>query len=85
MVREIFGSKMDTIAGGRRKLHKEELRNVYSSPNIIRIIKSRSMRCAGYVTRMGEKRNAYMILLGKSEVKRPLGRPRREKIILKFN
>jgi hypothetical protein len=55
----------------------EELHNLYSSPSIIRIIKSRRMRWAGQVARMGEKRNAYRILVGKPEGKRPLGRPRR--------
>jgi hypothetical protein len=58
--------------GGWRKLHNEELHNLYSSPDIIRVIKSRRMRWAGHVARMGEKRNAYRILVGK----RPLGRPR---------
>jgi hypothetical protein len=60
-----------------RKLHNEELHNLYSSPSIIRIIKSRRMRWAGYVARMGEKRNVYRLLVGKLEGKRPLGRPRR--------
>jgi hypothetical protein len=59
------------------KLHNEELHNLYSSPSIIRVIKSRRMRWAGHVARMGEKRNAYRILVGKPEGKRPLGRPRR--------
>jgi hypothetical protein len=60
-----------------RKLHNEELRDLYSSPSIIRIIKSRRMRWAGHVARMGEKRNAYRLLTGKPEGKRPIGRPRR--------
>jgi hypothetical protein len=64
--------------GGWRKLHNEELHNLYSSPSIIRIIKSRRRRrWAGYVARRGEKRNVYMLLVGKPERKRPLGRPRR--------
>jgi hypothetical protein len=58
------------------KLHNEELHNLYSSPNIIRMIKSRRMRWAGHVARMGTTRNAYRKLVGKSEGKRPLGRPR---------
>jgi hypothetical protein len=58
-------------------LHNEELRDLYFSPNIIRIIKSRRMRWAGHVARMGEKRNAYRLLVGKPEGKRSLGRPRR--------
>jgi hypothetical protein len=60
-----------------RKLHNEELRDLYSSPSIIRIIKSRCMRWAGHVTRIGEKRNAYRLLIGEADGKRPLGRPRR--------
>jgi hypothetical protein len=65
------------VTGGWRKLHDEELHNFYFSPNIIRIIKSRRMRWAGHVARMGEKRNVYRLLVGKLEGKRPLGRPRR--------
>jgi hypothetical protein len=60
------------------KLHNEELHNLYSSPSIIRMIKSRKIRWAGHTARMGEKRNAYTILVGKPEGKRPLGRTRRE-------
>jgi hypothetical protein len=59
------------------KLHNEELHDLYSSPSIIRIIKARRMRWAGHVARMGEKRNAYRLLVGKSEGRRPLGRQRR--------
>jgi hypothetical protein len=65
------------VTGGWRKLSNEELHNLYSSPSIIRMIKSRRMRWAGHVGRMWEKRNAYRILMGKPEEKRPLGRPRR--------
>jgi hypothetical protein len=61
-----------------RKLHNKKLRDLYSSPSIIRIIKSRRMRWAGHVARMGEKSNAYRLLVGKPEGKRPLGRPRRK-------
>jgi hypothetical protein len=64
------------VTGGWRKLHNEELHNLYSSPSIIRIIKSMRMRWAGHVARMGEKRNVYRLLVGKPEGKRPLGRPR---------
>jgi hypothetical protein len=73
----IFGPKRDGVIGGWRKLHNKELHNLYSSPSIIRIIKSRRMGWAGHVTRMGEKRNVYRLLVGKREGKRPLGRPRR--------
>jgi hypothetical protein len=65
------------VTGGCRKLHNEELHNLYSSPSITRIIKSRRMRWAGHVARMGENRNVYRSLVGKPEGKRPLGRPRR--------
>jgi hypothetical protein len=64
------------VTGVWRKLHNEELHRVYSSPSIIRMIKSRRMRWAGHVAQMGEKRIAYRILVGKPEGKRPLGRPR---------
>jgi hypothetical protein len=72
----IFGPKRDDVTGEWRKLHNEELRDLYSSPSIIRIIKSRRMRWAGHVARMGEKRNACRLLVGKPEGKRPLRRPR---------
>jgi hypothetical protein len=72
----IFGRKRDEVTGGWRKLHKEELHNLYTSPSIIRMTKSRRMRLAGHVVRMGEKRNAYRILVGKLEGKRALGRPK---------
>jgi hypothetical protein len=76
VLRRIFGPKMDGVTGGWRKLHNEELHNLYSSPSIIKIIKSRSMRWTGHVARMGEKRNVYRLLVGKPEGKRPLGSPR---------
>jgi hypothetical protein len=66
------------VTGDWRKLHNEELHNMYSSPNIIRVIKSTRMRWAGHVARMVEKRNAYGILVGKPEGKRRLGRARRK-------
>jgi hypothetical protein len=77
VLRRIFGQKRDEVTGGWRKLHNEELHNLYSSPSIIRMIKSRRMRWAGNVARMGAKRNPYRILVGKPEGKIPLGRPRR--------
>jgi hypothetical protein len=64
------------VTRGWRKLHNEEFHNLYSSPSVIRIIKSRRMRWAGHVAWMGEKRNVYRLLVGKPEGKRPLGRPR---------
>jgi hypothetical protein len=65
------------VTGEWRKLHNEELHDLYSSPSIIRIIKARRMRWAGHVARMGEKKNAYRLLVGKREGRRPLGRLRR--------
>jgi hypothetical protein len=77
VLRRIFGPKRDEVTGEWRKVHNDELHNLYSSPNIIRMIKSRRMRWGGHVAHMGEKRNTYRILLGKPEGRRPLGRPRR--------
>ena len=65
------------MTGEWRRLHNEELNDLYSSPNIVRVIKSRRMRKAGHVARMGERRGVYRVLVGKPEGKRPLGRPRR--------
>jgi hypothetical protein len=77
VLRRIFGPRRDEVTGDWKNLHNEELHNLYSLPNIIRMIKSRTMRWAGHVARIGETRNAYRILVGKPEEKRPLGRPRR--------
>jgi hypothetical protein len=76
VLRRIFVPKKDEVTGEWRKLHNEELHDLYSSPSIIRLIKSRRMRWAGHVARIGEKRNAYRLLVGKPEGKRPLGRRR---------
>jgi hypothetical protein len=76
VLRRIFGLKRDGVTGEWRKLHNEELHDLYPSPSIIRIIKVRRMRWAGHVAGMGEKRNAYRLLVGKREGRRPLGRPR---------
>jgi hypothetical protein len=73
----IFGPKRDEVTGQWRKLYNEELHKLYSSPDIIRQIKSRRMRWAGRVVRMGEERKVYMVLVGKPEGMRPLGRPKR--------
>jgi hypothetical protein len=75
--RGIFGPKGDEVTGECRKLHSGELHNLYSSPDIIRQIKSRRMWWAGHVARMGEGRNVYRVLVGKPEGKRSLVRPRR--------
>ncbi|KAJ4449162.1 hypothetical protein ANN_00558 [Periplaneta americana] len=77
VLRKIFGAKRDEIIGEWRKLHNTELHALYSSPDIIRNIKSRRLRWARYVARMGESKNAYRVLVGSPEGKRPLGRPRR--------
>jgi len=77
VLRRIFGPKRDEVTGEWRKLHNEERNNLYSSPNILRVIKSRRMRWAGLVARMGEERVVYRVLVGKPEGRRPLGRPRR--------
>ncbi|KAJ4434516.1 hypothetical protein ANN_23078 [Periplaneta americana] len=77
VLRKIFGAKIDEITGERRKLHNAELHALYSSPDIIRNIKSRRLRWAGHVARMDESRNAYRVLVGRPEGKRPLWRPRR--------
>jgi hypothetical protein len=76
VLRRIFGLKRYELMGEWGKLHNEELRDLYSLPSIIRIMKSRRMRWAGHVARMGEKRNAYRLLVGNPEGKRPLGRQR---------
>jgi hypothetical protein len=76
VLRRIFRPKRDEVTGGWRKLHNEELRDLYSSPSIVTIIKSRRMMWAGHVAQMGEKRNASRVLVGKPEGKRPLGRPK---------
>jgi hypothetical protein len=76
-LRRIFRPKTEGMIIGWRKLHNKELRNLYSWPSIIRMIKSRRTRLAGHVAGMGEMRNTWRILVGKPEGKRPLGRPRR--------
>jgi PAS domain-containing protein len=76
VLRRIFGPKRDEVTGEWRKLHNEQLHDLYSSPSIIRIIKARRMRWAGHVIRIGQKRNAYRLLVGKPDGRRPLGRPR---------
>ena len=77
VLRRIFGPRRDEVTGEWRGLYNEELNDLYCSPNIVRVIKSRRMRWAGHVARMGEKRGVYRVLVGKPEGRRPLGRPRR--------
>jgi hypothetical protein len=77
VLRRIFGPKRDEVTREWRKFYNKELHDLYSSPSIVKIIKSRRMRWAGHVARMGEKRNDYRLLVGKPDGKRPLGRPRR--------
>jgi hypothetical protein len=77
VLRRVFGPKRDEVTGEWWNLHNEELNDLYSLPNIVRVFKSRRMRWAGHVARMGEERGVHMVLVGKPEGKRPLGRPRR--------
>ena len=76
VLRRVFGSKRDEVTGEWRKLHNEEHRDLYSLRNIVRVVKSRRMRWAGHVARMGEGRGVHRFLVGKPEGKRTLGRPR---------
>jgi hypothetical protein len=76
VLRRLFGPKRDKVTGEWRKLHNEELHDLYSSPTIVRVMKSRRMRWAGHVARMGEGRGVYRVLVGIPGGKRTLGRPR---------
>ena len=77
MLRKVFGPKRDEVTGKWRKMHNEELNNLHSLPNIVRVVKSRRISWAGHVARMGENRGVQRVLVGKPEGKRPLVRPRR--------
>jgi len=77
VLRRIFGPRRDVVTGDWRRMHNEELNDLYSSPNIVRVIKSRRMRWAGYVARMGEEGVVYRAMVGKPEGRRPLRKPRR--------
>jgi len=77
VLRKLFEPKRAEVTGEWRKLHNEELNDLYSLPNIVWVVKSRRMRWAGHVARMGENRGVHRVLVGKPEGKRPLGRPRR--------
>jgi len=78
VLRRVFGSMRDEVTGEWRKLHNEELRDLYSLPNIVRVVKSRRMRWAGHVAHMGERRGVHRVLVGKPEGRRPLERRRWE-------
>jgi hypothetical protein len=73
VLRRIFGPRRNEVTGEWRRLHNEELNDLYSSPNIVRVIKSRRIRWTGHVAHMGEEREPYKVLVGKPEGKRPLG------------
>jgi len=77
VLRRIFGPRWDEVKGEWRRLHNEELNDLYSSPNIVRVTKSRRMRWAGHVARMDEENGMYRVLVGKPVGRRPVGRPRR--------
>jgi hypothetical protein len=79
VLRRVFGPKRDEVRGEWRRLHNKELYALYSSPNVIRVNKSRRLTWAGHVARMGDSRRAYRVLAGKSEGRIPLGRPRRRR------
>jgi hypothetical protein len=84
VLRRVFGPKRDEVTGEWRKLHNEELNDLYSLPNIVRVVKSRRMRWTGHVASTGEDRGVHSVLVGKPEGKRPLGRPRRRWIFRKL-
>ena len=75
VLRRIFGPRMDEVTGEWRKLHNEKLNDLYSSPNAVRVIKSRRMRWVGHVAGMGERRGLYRVLVGRAEGKSHLGDP----------
>jgi hypothetical protein len=77
VLRKVFGPKRDDVTGKWRKLHNEELNDLYSLHNIVQVVKSRRIKWAGHVARMGKDRDVHRVLLGKPEGKRPLGKPRR--------
>jgi len=85
VLRRIFGSSKDEVTGEWRRMHNEELYNLYSSPNIVRVINSRRMRWAGHVAHIGEERVVYGVLVGKPEGRRPLGRPRRRWVDIRMD
>jgi len=85
VLRRIFGTRRDEVTGEWRRLHNEELNDLYSSPSIVRVIKSRSMRWAGHVARMSEERGVYRVLVGKPDGRRQLGRLRRRWVDIRMD
>jgi hypothetical protein len=85
VLRRIFGPRRVEVTGEWRRLHNEELNGLYCSPNIVRVIKSRRMRWAGHVARMGEEKGVHRVLVGKPEGKGPLGRPRRRWVDIRMD
>ena len=86
VLRRVFGHKRDEVTGEWRKLHNEELRDLYTLPNIVQVVKSRRMRWAGHVARIGDRGGAFRVLVGGLEEKRTLGRPRLDgRIILRMD
>jgi hypothetical protein len=85
VLRRISGPRRDEVTGEWRRLHKEELNDLCSSPNIVRVIKSRRMRWAGHIGRMGEERGVYNVLVGKPKGRRPLRRPRRRWVDIRMD
>jgi hypothetical protein len=88
VLRRIFEAKREEVTGVWRKLHNENLHDLYSSPTVVRVIKSRCIKWAGHLLRMGEGRGVYSVLVRKPLGKRPMGRPRRrweDNIIVKYN
>ena len=85
VLRRIFGPRRDEVMREWRRLHNDELNDLYSSPNNVWVIKSRRMRRAGHVVCMGEERGVYRVLVGKLEGRRPLGRPRRRWVDIRMD
>jgi len=85
VLRRIFGPRRVEVTEELRRLHNKELNDLYSSPNIVRVIKLRRMRWAGHVARMDEERGVYRVLVGKPEGRRPLGRPRRRWVDIRMD
>ena len=85
MLRRIFGPRREEVTGEWRRLHNEKLNDLYCSPNIVRVIKSRRKRWAEHMARMGEERGVYRVLVRKPEGRRPLGRPRRRWVDIRMD